>query len=180
MTPYDFFAQTFGIIGLVLIVYSFQCKKNKNFFLFQGLGGLFFFVNFLMLGAYAGALFNLIGLVRALFFAGKKPKLYSLILINSLFLGAFIFSLTLIWGNLLQIVLSTFTFASIFTMSIFMYLGNGKHIRYFQFSVVSPSWLIYNIFNFSIGGIICEIFNILSVIVSFIRFGKDGFEKINR
>ena len=149
MKPYDIIAQGFGIIGLVLIVYSFQCRKNKSFFIFQGLGGLFFSVNFFMLGAYAGALFNLIGLVRALIFAGKKPKLYLLIFINSLFLGAFIFSLTLIWGNLLQIVLSSLTFASIFTMSIFMYLGNGKHIRYFQFAVVSPSWLVYNIFNFS-------------------------------
>ena len=29
----------------------------------------------------------------------------------------------------------------------------------------------------ALGGILCEVFNITSVIISVIRFGKDGFEK---
>ena len=68
-------AQIFGIIGLVIIVYSFQCKKNKNFFLMQGTGSFMFFLNFLLIGAYAGALFNLTNLVRGLLFA-KDGKNY--------------------------------------------------------------------------------------------------------
>ena len=58
-----------------------------------------------------------------------------------------------------------------------MWSQNGKTIRVLQLAAVSPLWLIHNVFVFSIGGIICEVFNLGSIIVSIIRFGIDGFEK---
>ena len=58
-------------------------------------------------------------------------------------------------------------------MTLLMWGGNGKYIRYGQLFASSPSWLVHNIINFSLGGIIGEIFTMCSVIVSFIRFGKD-------
>ncbi len=65
----EIIAQGFGIIGLVIIVASFQCKKNKNFFLMQGMGSLAFVLNFFLINAYAGALFNLTNLIRGLLFS---------------------------------------------------------------------------------------------------------------
>ena len=55
--------------------------------------------------------------------------------------------------------------------------NDGKIIRTVRLYAVTPAWLSYNIVMFSIGGIICEGFNIISIIVSFIRHRKDGFEK---
>jgi hypothetical protein len=51
-----------------------------------------------------------------------------------------------------------------------MWSRNGKTIRVLQLFCVSPLWLIHNIFVFSIGGILCEVFNLGSIIVSLIRF----------
>ena len=47
MTKIEILAQIFGIIGMVIIISSFQFKDNKRFFIFQGLGSTFFFLNFI-------------------------------------------------------------------------------------------------------------------------------------
>jgi len=55
--------------------------------------------------------------------------------------------------------------------------NNAKVIRLSGF-ISSPSWLIYNIFNNAIGGILCESFGLVSIISSLIRIDilgkKDG------
>ncbi|MBO7407425.1 MAG: YgjV family protein, partial [Clostridia bacterium] len=42
-------------------------------------------------------------------------------------------------------------------------------IRFGQLIAVSPCWLAYNVFMFSIAGILLESFNIISIIVYYIR-----------
>lgn len=170
-------AQGFGLIGLGIVVYSFQCKANKNFFLMQGLGSLMFFVNFLLIGAYAGAFFNLTNLFRGLLYSKDAKKIWKLVLIELLYTLSFAFSVYLVWGDWFGVFIAALPYVTLLIMSVLMYNGNGKHIRYFQFTLMSPSWIVHNIFNFSLGGIICESFNMISVIVSLVRYGKEGFEK---
>jgi len=98
--------------------------------------------------------------------------------IEGFYTACFVFSLTMIADLPFQIFLSALTYFSLVFMSVFMWLGNGTHIRYVQLSVSSPAWIVHNIFNFSLGGLLCEIFAMTSVIVSFIRFGKNGFETL--
>ena len=173
----DLVAQICGIVGFILSVFSFQAKKNKNFFIFQGIGGLFFFLNFIFIGAISAALFNVVNLLRGFLLSKNDKKIFKLAIIEISFAACFIFSLTTMLDNPLQIFLSALTWFALAAMTVFMWKGNGKHIRYFQFFFVSPAWLIHIVFNFTLGGILCEAFNMLSVIVSFIRYGKDGFEK---
>ncbi len=59
----------------------------------------------------------------------------------------------------------------------FQMKNNRKAIRTVRLFAVTPAWLAYNITVFSLDGIICEGFNIISIIISFIRYGKNGFEK---
>ena len=126
---------------------------------------------------FPGALYNLANFIRGMIYEKNTKKLYKLILILVLYTLCFGFSLTTIWGNAFQIFLSAFTYSALMIMSVFMYFGNGKHIRYFQILYMSPSWLIYNIFNFTIGGILCESFNMISSTIALIRYRKTGFEK---
>jgi len=170
-------AQFFGILGLIFSALSYQEKNNKRYFIKQGLAGLMFFVNFILIGAVSAALFNLTNLVRGTLFSKKEHKLWQLITVVGLYTVCFGFSLSLIITNPFQIFLSAITYLTLELMTVLMWKGNGKHIRYGQLFASSPSWIVHNIFNFSLGGILCEIFMMVSVIISFIRFGKDGFEK---
>ena len=67
-------AQIIGIIGSALTIISYQCKKPKTLIMLQGAGGLMFAINFFMLGAYTGALLNLVNVVRSISFAKIKSK----------------------------------------------------------------------------------------------------------
>lgn len=177
MTTIEIIAQGFGIIGLILSALSFQEKNNRRLLIWQGLASSMFVINFALVGAVSAALFNLVNTLRGALFSRKEKKMWQLIMLNGLYTACFIFSLTMIMGNPFQIFLSTITFVPLLVMTVLMWQSNGKHIRIFQFFVLSPCWLYHNIFNFSLGGILCEAFAMLSIIISFIRFGKDGFEK---
>ncbi len=169
-------SQVFSIIGFIIIVYSFQCKKNRNFFIMQGVGSFMFFINFILINAYAGAFFNLTNLVRGLLFAKNGKSMWKLIVVEVLYTLCFVFSAYLIWGDWFFLFISALPYVTLVIMSILMWKGNGKHIRIFQFSLMSPSWIVHNIFNFSLGGIVCEIFNMISVLVAFVRYGAKGLE----
>ena len=172
MNIIDVIAQVFGILGLIVIVSSFQFKDNKTFFLMQGAGSLFFFVNFFMIGAFGGAFFNLTNLVRGLLFMKDREKPWKTILIEILYTGCFLFSIFLTKGDLVQIILAALPFVALLFMTVCMKKGNPTHIRVSQIAYMSPAWIIHNIFNFSLGGLICEIINMISSLIALIRYKK--------
>ncbi len=164
----DIVAQGFGIIGLIIIVASFQCKNNRNFFLMQGGGSLLFFLNFILIGAYGGAFFNLSNLIRGLLFSKNTKRVWKLVTVEILYTLCLALSIFLD-HSAEQIILVLIPYSALIVMSIFMWHGNSKHIRIFQIAYMSPSWIVHNIFNLSIGGLICESFNMISSIVYLIR-----------
>ena len=166
----ELIGQVFGIFGLLMFAFSFQLKSSKKLIFVQGIGGMMFFINFLLIGAYGGALFNLTILVRGLLYLKKDNKIWKPILVEVLFTVAYIYSISLVDGDVLQIILTTLPYISLLIMSVLMWRENGKLIRIFQIGALSPSWLIHNIFNFTLGGILAELFNMFSAIVSLLRF----------
>lgn len=171
MDIYEIIAQGIGILGMACNVLSFQAKKNFWLFMLQCFGTAFFTVNFFMLGSNAAAYLNILAFVRCLFLLGaektRKPYWLALLLI-------------------LNIAVVCFSYAGIPSLIILIaqlaqtathWTDNGKIIRITQLFCCSPLWLAHNIIIFSIGGILCEAFVIVSTIVSIVRFGLDGFEK---
>lgn len=166
--PIELIAQGFGIIGLVIIVLSFQFKKNSTFFLMQALGGSMFFLNFILIGAWAGAFFNLCCLVRGMLFMRNAKKVWKLVVVECAFVGCFVFSLFLNHDPL-QIFLAALPCVALMILSVYMWKGNTKHIRWCQIASSSPAWIVHNCFNWSLGGLLCECFNIISSIIYLVR-----------
>lgn len=166
-------AQASGLVGLCIIVLSFQFKKNSSFFLLQGVGSFMFFLNFILIGAYGGAMFNLCNLLRGLIFMKNAKKPWKLAVVELAYTSCFAFSVYLDHSPK-QIILVAIPFVSLLVMSVFMWYGNPKHIRICQISCCSPGWIVHNIFNLSVGGIICESFNIISSIVYIMRLRKSS------
>ena len=177
MDKIQIIAQVFGVLGFIVIVSSFQFKDNKRFFIFQGLGSLFFFLNFIMIGAVAGAFYNFVNFVRGLLFMKNRNKLWKLIAVNGLYTACFIFSVFGSKSDIFQTILSAIPYIALMFMSVCMWKGNAKHIRISQIVYMSPSWIIYNIFNFTLGGIMCETFNIISSIISLVGIKKNNYKE---
>ena len=170
-------AQTLGILGMLAAMISYQCKKNKNYFIFQGLSGAFFSAQFILIGAWAGLIFNAYNIVRALAYQSKKAK--SVVCVISLEILVVIAAAmsVLVFKEAWWLV--SFTLIAQVTGTFAMWTRDGKKIRISQMAVVSPFWLLYDLLIPvpSIGGILCEVFNMASVVISFIRFKKTGFDK---
>lgn len=173
--------QGLSIIGFIITVISFQCKSNKKFFIMQGAGGTVFFIHFLLkatvLGetaAFAAAFFNLANLPRAIVMSKTDKKLWKLILTISLYSAAYCYSIYTIWGDVWKMALVTLPFVGLIIMSCLMWNGDPVKIRYGQLAVGSPTYLIHNIFIFSLGGLICEVFNMISSVIAIVRFKKEA------
>lgn len=168
--------QLIGYAGTAFALISYQCKKNKSYFLFQMGCAIAFTVQFFLLSSWAGMLLNLFSVIRGVILAidnNRKPPAMLVLILLSYFVSCL--SATLFFGEKWWIALLLFT--AQLTGTLAMWSRNGKVIRLTQLFIGSPLWIVNNVYYFSIGGILCETFNICSVIISFIRFRKTGFDK---
>lgn len=179
----EYIIQGISIAGMACHISSFQIKKNSMLFFMQTLGSLLFLIHYILLGASTGAIMNLIGVIRGVvFLQGKKFRkpwmLVSLCILtiagvlvtwNGSFTNIFPLDMS-VWYNIFPLV-------AMLASTVAMHLDNGKVIRLAQLFVASPGWITYNIIVGSIGGTLCEAFIMTSTIISFIRYGVNGFEK---
>ena len=158
-------------------ILSFQCKSNRNYFLLQGTSGAFFAAQFLLTGAWAGLLFNGYNIFRAVVCEcfNKQPRRRNLLLLETLVLVLALCS-ALIFREAWWLV--AFTWIAQASGTYTMWTRHGKKIRIMQLAVVSPFWLLYDLLIPvpTIGGILAELFNMTSVVISMLRFRKSGYD----
>lgn len=173
----ELIGQLIGIVGTVIAVLSFQCKDNRRFFIWQAACGACFALNFLLLGSLTSALLHFFNIFRAVFFGFTKGRTRSVLAVGVGLL--FVISTVLTFGGLnFAGIMSVLALLAQLAGTTAMYFDNGKVIRITQLSFVSPIWLINSILSQSVGAILCEVFNICSIVVSLIRFGSDGFTSV--
>lgn len=174
-------AQIIGILGMTMNIVSYQAKKQRNIILIQFFGCLLFAVNMFMLGAYTGAFLNAVGVLRAVIYSNKE-KIKSIKIFNYIFIFIYIISYFLTFTllnkpfTLLNALIEILPVIAMVATTISFSMKSAGSVRKFAF-ISSPSWLIYNCFNFAIGGILCEVFSLISVILAMIRLDKG--EKVN-
>lgn len=64
------------------------------------------------------------------------------------------------------------SFATLIAMLVItyaMWIDNPDSIRWLTIFVSSPIWILHNSINFTIGGICCDTFNIVSAIIYLVR-----------
>lgn len=162
--------QILSIIAMTLMVISFQMKSNKLLFVLQIISCIGFATSYLLLGFIDACFLNILALLRCALFLIKKLKgnILVLILLEISFIVCTIFTYQSVFSILILIAQMAGTFS--------MWTNNGKVIRFLNLFITCPFWLINNIHAFSIGGIICESFNIISIIVALFRYRKTGFK----
>ncbi len=168
---YEIVAQVIGIMGTCGAVLAFQCKKNKHLFIAQAISGLLFTINFIMLGSYGGGLLNFVNVIRGMALAYTPEKHRKAVCIISIIL--YIAATCVSFNGIMSILTLIAQIAGTITMLI----NNGKIIRLTHLFVLAPIWMFHNYSCGSIGGVLCEAFNITSIIVSILRYGINGFSK---
>lgn len=179
----EIIAQIISILSCAGIILSFQLKNNRHLFLTQTIAAAGFAISYLFLGAFAGFLNNLITFTNTfVLLSSRLRKKYVMYLICVAyvivpFISLYLFKETWTIKNIIAMAISFIIPIVQIAYTLATWKNDGKIIRTVRLFAVTPAWLLYNIVMFSIGGIICESFNIISIIVSFIRHRKDGFDK---
>ncbi len=173
----DVFAQAVGVVAMCFSVLSFQQKKRRNILILQIVGTLLFFVNFLMLGQYIGAILNLLGCARYILFL-HKDKLHTdnnlwLAIFTALYLGAYVLCFT-VFGEeptLPNLALQILPVLGMIFGHLAFRSSDPAKIR--KISLASSiSWLIFNSIVVAIGAILCEAFNMFSIFIAMARFDR--------
>ena len=165
--------QCASVIGMILTVASFQMKTRKQIILFQTMGSTFFLISYFLLGSKTGVYMNVAYLSRNIVFYFRKDREWAkskvwlyVFLAGSVAAGALGYRTPM---DLLPMFGACFA-------TLAMYMQKENMLRLLNLAA-SPCWLVYNIALPSTGGILCEIFNIVSVLVGLIRYRKDGLLK---
>ena len=166
--------QGISVIAMVAIILSFQCKSNKKLVVVMGIGALLFSVSYFVLGQASAAVFNIIAVICSIVcLKDSLRNKYVFGILCVLYIVANIFTCEDCCEDWWSIVLMLAQAAGSYSLMF----KSGKYIRNMRFFFVSPVWIINNtLMCFSIGGIICEIITMTSIIISFIRYRKTGFE----
>jgi len=165
----DFLAQAVGIIAMVINILAVQFKKPSQFFVCRMVSSFLWGVNFLLLGSPTGAIINIANIIRSIFLLNKKTSTKPFLWISCglyAIAGALTMDFILSWMLLLDILIVL----SQWVDSVGMWSNNFRNIRYCQLFAISPVWLTHNIVVFSIGGILTEVFTIVSTIIALIRY----------
>jgi len=174
MEPIEIIAQAVGIVAMAFNILSYQQKKQKGVIAFQLVGGALFAVNFLLLGAYVGGILNIIAAIRAVIFLNKEKLKADRPLwfmgFTAVYIAVYILSFT-VFGTACtpyNFVIELLPVIGMVATTVGFSLKRAADVRKCGL-VSSPSWLIYNISNFSLGAIICETLSLISIVTGMIR-----------
>lgn len=174
MTTAEITAQIIGIIAMCFNLFSYQQKTRKRAIVCQLFGTTLFTVNFLMLGATVGGLMNLIGAIRAVIFINKEKLKADHIAwffgFTVIYLASYVLTFTVIGKEptAINFILEFLPVIGMIATTHSYRLTDAAAIRKFGL-ISSPVWLIYNIANFSVGAIICEVLSLASIIIGIVR-----------
>lgn len=166
-------AQIIGILGMTMNIISFQAKEQKRIITIQLFGAMFFAVNMAMLQAYTGAILNLVGIVRAITYM-NKDKIKNIKAVNIAFFAVYALSYIATFTvfnkevSVFNCIIELLPVIGMVATTISFSMQTSASVRKMAF-ISSPAWLIYNCVNRAVGGALCEIFSLISVITAVIR-----------
>ena len=164
----EFVVQMIGFAGVAFFILSYQIRSNRGLFLCQLAGCLIFCVQFVVMGAYTGALSLTVSIVRNLLLLKAEDWKW----VRSKAILAAILALLLVitvstWAGWVSLL----PFAAVSAASIGYWSNNARKIRLSQLLIGSPCTLIYDMIVGSWGGVTSEAITLVSILVSIFRFG---------
>ena len=163
----EYMIQGIGFLGVALFILSYQLRSNRALFLCQLTGCIVFCVQFLLMGAYTGAISLIVNIARNLLLLKSNAWKWAKSQVTLAVIIVLLLVMTIYtWAGWISVL----PFASAAVTSIGYWTQNAQKIRLSQL-FGSPCTLLYDILVHSWGGAIRETISILSIIISILRFG---------
>ena len=172
MTGFDIFVQAIGLVGFFLSIGAYQCKGRVGILIWQLIASLCWGTQYLLLGAFSGAVLNLINILRTGVFCFRGKKWADHWVWLPVFLGLCAAATVWTWEGPISLlpmcgmVLTTFAQRA----------PTARLVRLISLPN-DPLWLIYNGLSGSIFGVVTEAFIICSILVGYLRHDRKKAEK---
>lgn len=179
MELFDLTAQLIGIFAMMFNILSYQQKTRTRAIAFQLGGALLFAANFLMLGAIVGGILNAVAAIRAVVFLNRDKlqanRVSWLVGFIAVYIASYVLTFTVFdkEPSTLNLLIEILPVIGMTATTISFRLSDAKAIRRYGL-ISSPCWLIYNIANFSIGAILCEVLSLGSIIIGMLRLDRNA------
>lgn len=164
-----------GIFAVALFLLSYQQKKRKNIILFNATSRVLYIIQYVLLGAFEGAVLDILGTVSSVVadnkdkgFVKKYTKL-CLILMDIVILAAGL----ILYEN----IFSLFPIAGVILHTSAFWISDEKIIRRVSF-LGSPFWLVYNLVSHAYGSAIGDVLTMVSIGVAIYRYDIRGERKV--
>lgn len=160
-------AQITGVFAVIAFLFSYQQKKRNNIIIWNAMSRCLYIVQYIMLGAFEGAVLDVLGTVSSIAAQNKnKPfikKRTGIIfaLINLTILG---FGL-LLYKN----IFSIFPIIGVILHTSAFWITKEKTIRIVSF-LGSPFWLLYNLASCAYGSAIGDFLTMFSIGIAIYRY----------
>ena len=161
--------QFIGLLAVATFLLSYQQKKRKNIILFNVISRCLYILQYLLLGAFSGAVLDILGAVASVV-AGKKhtgliKKHLTLVIfsMNGLIVAA---GLTIAIIN--QSWLDLFSLAGVLLHTGAFWLSSEKIIRRISLAG-SPFWFVYNFLSRAYGSAVGDLLTMGSILLAMYR-----------
>ena len=163
-------AQIIGLFAVSLYLLSYQLKKRSHIVWVTCVANGLYVLQYLLLGAYAGAVMDVVSTVASFCAAQKdKPglKKYAklILFVNMALIVSIGLAVAIIRGNPIELLPIGGAFFPVFGL----FFDREQTIRKFGL-LGAPFWLIYNFITRAYGASVGSAISIVSIIVSLIRY----------
>ena len=167
--PWEIIGQIIGILAPILTVISYQMNTKRSVLAVLTGATVATCVSYLMLGATSGFVLNLVCLARNVccFFVKEKTKGSYVIA------TVFAIAMCVLGATSWQGIHSLLIIAGLAINTVFVALGVPMWLRK-SILLTSTLVLIYNIIEFTVGGIVNELLAIGSAAIGIVRYRKDA------
>ena len=163
----EILGQAISILATIVTIVSYQFNDKRKLLVAQTLSTALLSASYFFLGATSGFALNIVGILRNIcfYFQPKEGKI-------PYFTGAF-FSLAMgvVGAFSWQGPISLLMIIALAVNTVFLSLGKPQILRY-SILLTSSMILIYNIYVFTIGGMLNESIAIFSSLIGIIRFRR--------
>ena len=164
--------QVVGIFAVLTFLLSYQQKKRRNIILLNALSRVLYILQYLLLGAYAGAVLDVLGTLSSLVAAKKETpfiKRHAAIVFLSINLLIVAAGLAVCFFN--ASALDLLPIAGVLLHTSAFWLSDERVIR--RVSLLgSPFWLVYNLASRAYGSAVGDLLTMISILTAMLRYRK--------
>ena len=180
--------QIVGITGTVLYILCFQMKHRLGIIIMNATSRVLFVIQYCLLGAFAGAILDILG-ISAAFVAAKKDKPFfkrhsrlvfgltvAVIVLGGALSVFLAFKASTGEVTPLAVILSILPTIGVLLHSSAFFLSEERKIRILSF-IGSPFWFVYNTASKAYGSSVGDVLSMASIISAMIRYRKKEKEE---